>query len=139
MLQRIAQTSMDQLAAFLTSPDVAPGTPDAVPQLALMGTQRFLARGGRHFPHFHPQADPFRTPAPSRFRRRPRTAAVPLPPQKPAQSADVSTSETLTLSGHSVISLIGTLPCPEKGNGTMISTHIAGPSAPCYDHAACGN
>ena len=53
---RIARSSMDQLAAFLTSPEVAPGTPDAAePQLALAGSQRFLAGSGRHLPHFPAQ------------------------------------------------------------------------------------
>ena len=38
MLRRIAQSSMEQLAAFLTSPAVAPGTaPSAEPQIALTG------------------------------------------------------------------------------------------------------
>jgi hypothetical protein len=35
MLRRIAGSSMDQLAAFLTSPEVAPSTPDFGPRLAL--------------------------------------------------------------------------------------------------------
>src|SRR5471030_713865 len=39
MLRRIAGSSMDQLAAFLTSPEVAPSTPDYGPRMALAGTQ----------------------------------------------------------------------------------------------------
>ena len=35
MLRRIAGSSMDQLATFLTSPEVAPSTPDYGPRLAL--------------------------------------------------------------------------------------------------------
>ena len=37
MLQRIARSSMDQLAAFLTSPDVAPGLADSAPQAVAFG------------------------------------------------------------------------------------------------------
>ncbi|HEX5211432.1 MAG TPA: hypothetical protein VFW22_06845 [Pseudolabrys sp.] len=39
MLRRIASNSMDQLAAFLTSPEVAPGTPDAEARMALATAQ----------------------------------------------------------------------------------------------------
>ena len=39
MLRRIAGSSMDQLAAFLTSPEVAPSTPDTEPRMALAGAQ----------------------------------------------------------------------------------------------------
>jgi hypothetical protein len=38
MLARIARSSMDQLAAFLTSPEVAPGTPDSEPRMVVAGT-----------------------------------------------------------------------------------------------------
>jgi hypothetical protein len=37
MLQRIARSSMDQLAAFLISPKVAPGMPDSAPQTVDFG------------------------------------------------------------------------------------------------------
>ncbi len=38
MLQRIAQSSIEQLAAFLTAPSTAPGAPTAAPaQVALLG------------------------------------------------------------------------------------------------------
>src|SRR5664279_2286672 len=38
MLARIARSSMNQLAAFLTSPEVAPGTPDSEPRMVAAGT-----------------------------------------------------------------------------------------------------
>ena len=38
MLARIARSSMNQLAAFLTSPEVAPGTPDSEPRMVVAGT-----------------------------------------------------------------------------------------------------
>ncbi len=53
MLNRIARHSMDQLAAFLTSPEVAPSTPDTEPQIAMAGTP--FAGSGRHLPHFPAQ------------------------------------------------------------------------------------
>jgi hypothetical protein len=102
MLQRIAQSSMDQIAAFLTSADVAPGTPDAVPQLALMGTEDSSPEAAGIFKIFNPTADPV-----SGTRAEPIPAAsgdkdVPLPPSKPGQSAEVSTGETLAFSARSV-------------------------------------
>ena len=59
MLDRIAQSSMEQLAAFLTSPEVAPGTaPPPEPQIALRRHERIFARSRRHFPHFPPSGRP---------------------------------------------------------------------------------
>ena len=55
MLQRIARSSMDQLAAFLTSPEVAPGLPDAAPQTVAFGPAQCLTGGGRHLPHYSAQ------------------------------------------------------------------------------------
>ena len=37
MMQRIARDSMAQLAAFLTSPEVAPGTPESEPRMVVAG------------------------------------------------------------------------------------------------------
>jgi hypothetical protein len=103
MLQRIAQSSMDQIAAFLTSSDVAPGTPDAVPQLALMGTPDSSPEAAGIFKISNPTPDPVSGSSAEPIPAATGDGSVPLPPQKPTQSAEVSTSETLTLSGHSVV------------------------------------
>jgi len=39
MMQRIARDSMAQLAAFLTSPEVAPGTPESEPRMVVAGAR----------------------------------------------------------------------------------------------------
>jgi hypothetical protein len=103
MLQRIARTSMDQIAAFLTSPDVAPGTPDAVPQLALMGTQDSSPEAAGIFRIFNAKADPVAGSGAEPIPAATEDDAVPLPPRRSTQAAEVSTRETLTLSGHSTI------------------------------------
>ena len=85
MLHRIARSSMDQLAAFLTSPDVAPGTPDRGPNGARR-QRRFHARSGRHLPHLPAHADPAATtPPPPRCPAGP----VPLPPPRPTEAAAI--------------------------------------------------
>ena len=64
MLHRIARSSMDQLATFLTSSEVAPGTPMAtasVPapaQIALIGDRDPTPEAAGIFRIFKPQADP---------------------------------------------------------------------------------
>ena len=63
MLRRIAHSSMDQLAAFLTSPEVAPGTPDSGPRLALAGAPDSSPEAAGIFRIF--QAKPTRPPADS--------------------------------------------------------------------------
>jgi hypothetical protein len=103
MLQRIAQSSMDQIAAFLTSPDVAPGTPDAVPQLALMGTQDSTPEAAGIFKISNPTPDPVSGSGTESTPAATDDGTAPLPPRKPNRSAELSTSETLTLSGHSVV------------------------------------
>ena len=95
MLQRIAQSSMDQLAAFLTSPAVAPGTaPSAEPQIALAGLSDSSPEAAGIFRIFHPQADPIST-ASAEPSGEEDADPVPLPPRRPA--ALVSSRETLTL------------------------------------------
>jgi len=94
MLQRIARSSMDQLAAFLTSPEVAPNAPAAAPvmaaaspgDVALIGDRDSSPEAAGIFRIFEPQAEP--APAPG--------AAVPLPRPRPTAAA-LSTHETLTL------------------------------------------
>ncbi len=95
MLHRIAQTSMEQLAAFLTSPEVAPGTaPPPEPQVALVGTSNSSPEAAGIFRIFRPQADPIST-ASTKSSGEDETGPVPLPRRRPA--ALVSSRETLTL------------------------------------------
>ena len=97
MMQRIASKSMDQLAAFLTSPEVAPGTPDAAgePQLTLLGLHDFTPEAAGIFRIFQPNADPaaLESAAPPAFAN----GAVPLPPRRPPLAAAISTRERLAL------------------------------------------
>ena len=61
MMQRIARSSMDQLAAFLVSPDVAPGTPVAgapAGQVALLGQHDSSPEAAGIFRIAKPRADP---------------------------------------------------------------------------------
>ena len=64
MLHRIARSSMDQLATFLTSAEVAPGTPMAAApapaptQIALIGDRDPTPEAAGIFRIFKPQADP---------------------------------------------------------------------------------
>ena len=75
MLHRIARNSMDQLAVFLTSPEVAPGTPNREPQIALAGPQYSSPEAAGIYRIFQPKVDPAATA----------TAAAPVPP--PASDA----------------------------------------------------
>ncbi len=94
MLQRIARSSMDQLAAFLTSPEVAPGLPDAAPQTVAFGPANASPEAAGIYRIFHPNADPMPNedaePAES-------ANPVPLPPRRPPVATVVSAPETLTL------------------------------------------
>jgi hypothetical protein len=95
ILQRIAQSSMEQLAAFLTSPEVAPGTaPATEPQIALADPSESSPEAAGIFRIFRPQADPISTASaePSSDNE---TEPVPLPRRRPA--ALVSSGETVTL------------------------------------------
>src|SRR5262249_45522630 len=65
MLQRIAHTSMEQLAVFLTSPEVAPGAlpPAAEAQIAMDGPHEASPEAAGIFRISRPQADPISTDA----------------------------------------------------------------------------
>jgi hypothetical protein len=65
MLGRIARASMEQLAAFLTSPEVAPGTApsSAEPQVALVNPGESSPEAAGIFRVSHAQADPASTGA----------------------------------------------------------------------------
>jgi hypothetical protein len=95
MLRRIAQSSMDQLAAFLTSAEIAPGTaPPSEPQVALAGSSGASPEAAGIFRISHPQADPI-SAASAEAPGDDETGPVPLPRRRPP--ALVSSRETLTL------------------------------------------
>jgi hypothetical protein len=83
MLHRIARSSMEQLAVFLTSPEVAPGTPDSEPRLVLAGTRDHTPESAGIFRLFQPNADP----APGEAAQPAAAGPVPLPPRRPASEA----------------------------------------------------
>jgi hypothetical protein len=94
MLQRIARSSMEQLAAFLTSPAVAPGTTDvAGPQIAFAQPSASSPEAAGIYRIFRAHADPISetpaeiTPASDR--------TTPLPRHRPAD--EVAAGEIMTL------------------------------------------
>jgi len=101
MLHRIARSSMDELAAFLTSPAVAPGTPalpaPAPPPVAMLGQHDTSPEAAGIFRIVRPQADPL----PEADGTTPReTASVPLPRPRPSgapATPAMSARATLTL------------------------------------------
>jgi hypothetical protein len=100
MLRRIAGSSMDQLAAFLTSPEVAPSTPDTEPRMALAGTQDSSPETAGIFRIFQRNADQ----GPIDAAAVPAVSAagpVPLPPRRPPSDTTLSARETLTLAAAS--------------------------------------
>ena len=108
MLHRIAHSSMDKLAAFLTSPEVAPNapvlaepTPAAAPQIVLLGQHDTSPEAAGIFRIFKPQADPL--PDSESAAAAPveaKAASVPLPRPRPTAAStapSVSARETATL------------------------------------------
>lgn len=102
MLRRIAQTSMEQLATFLTSAEVAPGTlvATADPKIVPVGGQDAASpEAVGIYRIFRPQADPVpaenaETPADD--------SAVPMPRRRPAPApALVSARESVVLAAAS--------------------------------------
>ena len=90
MMQRIARASVEQLAAFLTSPDVAPGAPANEPRLALIGDRDdSTPEAAGIFRVSQPNVDPAESPAAEN--------AVPLPPKRP-DDRTASLGQTVTLS-----------------------------------------
>ena len=107
MLARIARTSMDQLAAFLTSPGVVPNTADGAAQIAMSGrpadSNDSSPEAAGIFRIFHAQADPalladspstdaMTSPQPEEV-----TGPVPLPPRRPVAALALSAGDTVTL------------------------------------------
>ena len=97
MLRRIARSSMDQLAAFLTSPEVAPSTPDvAEPRMAL---RRRTAISRRKRPAFSAFSRPMpirRRPTPLSVPRGRRRRSGPAAAPPAGAPAAMSARETLT-------------------------------------------
>jgi hypothetical protein len=104
MLGRIANSSMTQLAAFLTSPEISPGEapPSGEGQMVLASTRDSSTEAAGIFPIFQPAADPVSgeaveaTPA-----AEPVSGTVPLPRRRPALTAAVSAGEIVTLAASS--------------------------------------
>lgn len=98
MLRRIARASMEQLAIFLTSPEVAPGAPEPAgePQVAIAGRSDASPEAAGIFRIFRAQADPL--PAMTAQAPAEDPDSVPLPRRRPAPDAAVSARETQTLS-----------------------------------------
>jgi hypothetical protein len=95
MLKRIAASSMDQLAAFLTSPDVMANTPAAAPQLpplAWLGQRDGSPESAGIFRIFTPSpapTDEYVAETESEPKPVSSTSSVPLPDQRPAGSAAI--------------------------------------------------
>ena len=91
MLRRIARTSMDQLAAFLTSPEVAPGTPDVRPASRRLALGRTAAIPRPKRPAFSASSTPMpirstrETAVTPRRRRRRRRGPAAAPPAAPGR------------------------------------------------------
>lgn len=104
MLKRIAHSSMEQLAVFLTSPEVAPNTPVvAPPQIAFSGWRDSSPEAAGIFRIFKAHTDPLltetaETSEPPDEQAHPAIAApVPLPRSRPPIAAAVSAREMVTL------------------------------------------
>jgi hypothetical protein len=105
MLRRIANTSMEQLAAFLTSPEVAPGTaPGPVPALGQAAAVAAVAAPAESSPEAagifrisYPHADPISTDT-GESAAEDESVAVPLPRRRP--EAIVAATETLTFAAR---------------------------------------
>ena len=132
MLRRIAGSSMDQLAAFLTSPEVAPSTPNTEPRMALAGNSDYSPEAAGIFRIFQAHADP----APIDAAGVPAATAagpVPLPPRRPA-CAEVGPGNA-DPGGRK--SLSQRLIHPVQKLAHNVWTRIASPCPPCYDLRAC--
>ncbi|MBI4365515.1 MAG: hypothetical protein HY543_01720 [Deltaproteobacteria bacterium] len=109
MLRRIARAGMEQLAAFLTSREVAPNAPAAssassAPRIALIGATDSSPEAAGIFRIFHANADPVATETAEAPKSAEgplavggNTDSIPLPRRKPARDEAVSALETVTL------------------------------------------
>ena len=104
MLRRIARASVEQLAAFLTSPEVAPNAPapSGEPQIASLDQRDSSPEAAGIFRIFHSDADPVAIETAETHAVAADTAGpVPLPRRRPPPDAVVSARETLTLAAAS--------------------------------------
>lgn len=98
MLSHIASSSMTQLAAFLTSPEVAPNASASEAQMALAGSQDASPEAAGIFRIFQAHADP----VPPAIDAVPAAAGsiagpVPLPRHRPTPVEAISDRDTVTL------------------------------------------
>jgi hypothetical protein len=104
MLHRIAHASMEQLAAFLTAPEVAPNAPEpsAGGQMALAGNVDSSPEAAGIFRIFQAHADPA-PPAAEAAPATPEPVAgpIPLPRRRPPPTDAVSVRDTVTLAASS--------------------------------------
>jgi hypothetical protein len=77
LMNRIAQSSAFQLASFLTSPEVAPGTPDGMQRSVAFGLLGSSPETAGIYRISQPNADPESVGSAEP------AAAVPLPPRRP--------------------------------------------------------
>jgi hypothetical protein len=101
MLGRIARASVEQLAAFLTSPEIAPGTAPSPtqPQVAMTNEGNSSPEAAGIFRVSHTQIDPPSTGAPDATSNDGPDGPVPLPSRRPG--ATTSARETLTMAARS--------------------------------------
>ena len=102
MLSRIARASMEQLAVFLTSPDVAPGTSPtaAESQVAMAGPHESSPEAAGIFRVSRPQADPISADG-ADVGGADSTEPMPLPRRRPPAAAALSERETVALAASS--------------------------------------
>ena len=104
MLRRIARSSMDQLAAFLTSPDAAPNLAAAggEPPVAFVGLRDTSPEAAGIFRIFRANADPMPSEvtetAPAAIEAIENAGPVPLPRRRPGSTAALSAGHAVTLS-----------------------------------------
>ncbi len=104
MLGRIASSSMTQLAAFLTSPEISPGgsAPSGEAQLVLASTQDSSPEAAGIFRIFQAHADPVpEEAAGGPAAAEPVADEVPLPRRRPGLTTAVSARATVTLAASS--------------------------------------
>jgi hypothetical protein len=102
MLQHIAHSSMDQLAAFLTSPAATPSAPAPAPAaVALIGDHPVTPEEAGIFRIFKPKSGPVPKAEPDPAQHQ--AVMVPLPRSRPALLSAVSARETVALAASSRI------------------------------------
>jgi len=93
LLHRIASASMERLAAFLTSPDVAPAPTASLASFELPSSPEAAGI----FRIFQPAADPVSATEPAPNAAEAPAVPVPLPPRRPTISAALVHHETVAI------------------------------------------